>query len=60
MAGADDGHLQYGARVNKDVAPAPDYAEVAPKPEDIVVFDDALINSKLGEWTERFNLTVGK
>jgi putative spermidine/putrescine transport system substrate-binding protein len=46
--------------VNKEVTPAPEYAEAAPKPEDVVVFDDALINSKLGEWTERFNLTVGK
>ncbi|MFO1160498.1 MAG: extracellular solute-binding protein [Reyranellaceae bacterium] len=46
--------------VNKKVAPAGKFADVLPKPGDAVVFDESVINERLGAWTEKFNQVIGK
>lgn len=46
--------------INKNVAPAGKFADVLPKPGDSVTFDEGVINTRLGGWTEKFNQAVGK
>ena len=46
--------------VNKNVAPAGKFADVLPKLGDAVVFDEAVINQWLGQWTEKFNQAIGQ
>jgi putative spermidine/putrescine transport system substrate-binding protein len=46
--------------VNKKVAPAGKFAGVLPKPGDTVVFDESVINQRLGAWTEKFNQAIGQ
>lgn len=46
--------------INKTVAAAPKFAEVMPKPGDAVTFDEAVINQRIGAWTEKFNQAIGK
>jgi putative spermidine/putrescine transport system substrate-binding protein len=46
--------------VNKKVAPAGKFADVLPKSGDSVVFDEAVINQRLGMWTEKFNQAIGQ
>lgn len=45
---------------NRKVQPGGAFAKVLPKPGDAVVFDDAVINQRLGAWTEKFNQVVGQ
>jgi len=45
--------------VNKHVAPAGKFADVLPKPGDSVVFDETVINERLGGWTDKFNQAIG-
>jgi len=45
--------------VNKHVAPAGKFADVLPKPGDSVVFDETVINERLGGWTDKFNEAIG-
>jgi len=33
---------------------------VMPEPGDEVVFDEAVINQRIGAWTEKFNQAIGK
>jgi putative spermidine/putrescine transport system substrate-binding protein len=46
--------------INKKVTPAANFAAVMPKPGDEVVFDEAVINQRIGAWTEKFNQVIGK
>jgi putative spermidine/putrescine transport system substrate-binding protein len=46
--------------VNKKVAPAGKFASILPKPGDQVTFDDAVVNERLGRWTDLFNANVAK
>jgi putative spermidine/putrescine transport system substrate-binding protein len=46
--------------VNKNVPPAGKFADVLPRPGDSVVFDEAIINERLGGWTDKFNQAIGK
>ncbi|MFI5011813.1 MAG: PotD/PotF family extracellular solute-binding protein [Hyphomicrobiales bacterium] len=46
--------------VNKNVPPAAALAAAMPKEGDAVTFDEAVINERLGSWTERFNAAIGQ
>jgi len=46
--------------INKNVPAAPNFAAVMPEPGDEVVFDEAVINQRIGAWTEKFNQAIGK
>lgn len=48
------------APVNVNVEPAADLKAVLPTKDNAVRFDEAKINQKLGEWTEKFNAAVAK
>jgi putative spermidine/putrescine transport system substrate-binding protein len=46
--------------VNKKISPAGKFASILPKPGDQVTFDDAVVNERLGRWTDLFNANVAK
>jgi len=46
--------------VNKNVAPAGKFASILPKRGDEVTFDDAVVNERLGKWTDLFNANVAR
>lgn len=46
--------------VNKKVAPGGKFASILPRPADQVTFDDAVVNERLGGWTDSFNAHVAK
>ncbi len=46
--------------VNKKVAPGGKFASLLPKSGDQVTFDDAVVNERLGRWTDLFNANVAK
>jgi putative spermidine/putrescine transport system substrate-binding protein len=46
--------------INKKVAPGGKFASLLPKAGDSVTFDDAVVNERLGKWTDSFNANVAK
>ena len=46
--------------INKKVVPAGKFASLLPKAGDQVTFDDAIVNARLGQWTDLFNANVAK
>lgn len=48
------------APVSKRVKPADALVSLLPTPANMVKFDEAKINERLGDWTEQFNLAVAK